>query len=257
MLAIGVAALVAPPASADGSTAYLDTTAAAETPFVVWSFGPGAGAAMKVNATDPATVTSAALLFATVSGTPSPIATGSSVQLWSEAVDGRMGELIGTLSYVSSSGQLAEYAGSVDVAAGTFWVKAVNTGDVNAMLAYAKSPESTGTWQLVYGFVANSLTVGGDDMYFDNDSGRMLLSLSGASAALGVGAAPPPDQVQQVGIPRSGSCADVDDSLLAYGTNVTGGWTASWAGWANDGVGGAICTRTLHYSDPSGGWTVR
>ena len=257
VLTVGLVALSAPPASADGSTVYLDTTAAAASPYSVWSFGPGQGAAMKVNATSSATVTAAALLFATISGNPSPIATGSSVELWSEAGNGKMGELIGTLSYVSSTGQLAEYAGSVDVEAGTFWVKAINAGDVGAMLAFAQSPQETGTWQLVYGVVANAQTSGGDDSYFNNDSGRMLLSLASVSTARSVGAAPPPDQVQQVGIPRSGSCADVDDSLLAYGTNLTGGWTASWAGWANDGRGGAVCTRTLHYSDPSSGWTVQ
>ena len=66
-----------------------------------------------------------------------------------------------------------------------------------------------------------------------------------------------PDEVlQHVGRPKSGSCADVDDSKLNLGGVSSGGWTPSWAQWANNGAGGEICGRTLYYA-PSGRWAVR
>lgn len=66
----------------------------------------------------------------------------------------------------------------------------------------------------------------------------------------------PADVLQQVGLPKSGSCADVNDSKLNWAAVNSGGWTPSWAQWANDGSGGAICGRTLFY-EPSGRWAVR
>ena len=69
-------------------------------------------------------------------------------------------------------------------------------------------------------------------------------------------AASPPDVLQHVGLPKSGSCADVDDSKLNWAGVNSGGWTPSWAQWANDGAGGEICGRTLYYA-PSGRWAVR
>jgi hypothetical protein len=63
----------------------------------------------------------------------------------------------------------------------------------------------------------------------------------------------PADVLQHVGLPKSGSCADVDDSKLNWAGVKSGGWTASWAQWANNGSGGAICGRTLRYA-PSGRW---
>lgn len=66
----------------------------------------------------------------------------------------------------------------------------------------------------------------------------------------------PPDVLQHVGLPASGSCADVDDSKLNWAGVSGGGWTPSWAQWVNNGSGGAICGRTLYYA-PSGRWAVR
>ena len=66
----------------------------------------------------------------------------------------------------------------------------------------------------------------------------------------------PPDVLQHVGLPKSGSCADVDDSMLNWAGVNSGGWTPSWAQWINEGSGGAICGRTLYYA-PSGRWAVR
>jgi plastocyanin len=67
----------------------------------------------------------------------------------------------------------------------------------------------------------------------------------------------PADSLQQVPVPISGSCADVQDSGFGYGAAVSGGWSPSWSWWRDGGLGGAVCTRTLHYSTSIGAWTVR
>ena len=56
---------------------------------------------------------------------------------------------------------------------------------------------------------------------------------------------PPTSHMQAVGLPVSGWCSDVDDADLAWGTGLTGGWTPSWGGWLNDGLGGVACSRSL------------
>ncbi|MFN8172362.1 MAG: hypothetical protein U0R65_10895 [Candidatus Nanopelagicales bacterium] len=63
---------------------------------------------------------------------------------------------------------------------------------------------------------------------------------------------PIPDVIQQVGAP-AGGCTAVDDAALNWGGVKSGGWTSSWAEWADGGTGGSVCTRTLHYDN---GWTV-
>ncbi len=60
--------------------------------------------------------------------------------------------------------------------------------------------------------------------------------------------------LQQLPMPPSGSCAMDDDTAYGYGTAVRGGWTPSWAVWANGGTGGPVCGRTLVYL--AQGWTV-
>ena len=67
----------------------------------------------------------------------------------------------------------------------------------------------------------------------------------------------PPDVLQHVGLPKSGSCADVDDSKLNWAGVSTGSWTQSWAQWVNNGSGGAICGRTLYFHPSSGRWAIR
>ena len=67
---------------------------------------------------------------------------------------------------------------------------------------------------------------------------------------------PPPDVMQQVGAPSTGTCATFSDSTLDWAGVPSGGWGTSWAQWINDGLGGAVCTRTLYWQ-PSGRWSVR
>lgn len=59
---------------------------------------------------------------------------------------------------------------------------------------------------------------------------------------------PPPlrhDYIQQVGVPASGTCADVDPSAGHYPGFPFGGWSRSWAQWINEGRGGLVCHREL------------
>ena len=63
-------------------------------------------------------------------------------------------------------------------------------------------------------------------------------------------AAAPPDVRPQGGAPTDGDCLSVEDASLDIGGASAGGWGRSWAEWANDGKGGPVCSRTLHY-DPS------
>jgi hypothetical protein len=53
---------------------------------------------------------------------------------------------------------------------------------------------------------------------------------------------------QALGMPASGSCADItadQNVLTAYGTGVTGGWVKGWEPWVNAGAGGWGCRRVL------------
>lgn len=75
-------------------------------------------------------------------------------------------------------------------------------------------------------------------------------------AVPGDGSQNPSDLLQQTGVPASGSCADVTDTAFRYGTSVSGGWGKSWANWINPGIGGAVCTRTLRYSNSLSAWVV-
>ena len=63
----------------------------------------------------------------------------------------------------------------------------------------------------------------------------------------------PRDVLQQVG-GLDGGCETVDDSALNWAGVHSGGWHESWAQWANGGLGGAVCSRTLTYV--AGGWRV-
>jgi hypothetical protein len=53
------------------------------------------------------------------------------------------------------------------------------------------------------------------------------------------------DEFQQVGVPASGDCVDVDPITGHYPGYPIGGWSKSWAQWINDGTGGPVCTREV------------
>lgn len=66
----------------------------------------------------------------------------------------------------------------------------------------------------------------------------------------------PPSHVQGVGLPASGSCDEVDDADLGWGTGLAGGWAPSWGAWLNDGAGGPACIRTLAYDLGRNRWGI-
>ena len=57
----------------------------------------------------------------------------------------------------------------------------------------------------------------------------------------------PPDILQGVGV-KDGLCVGVDQPALNWGGSSNGGWGRSWAQWANGGLGGFVCQRTLRYN---------
>ena len=69
------------------------------------------------------------------------------------------------------------------------------------------------------------------------------------------GSTGPPNVLQQVGVPASRSCADVNDADARF-LGYTGGWSLSWARWPNDDTGGWVCTRTLSYDQSTRTWNV-
>lgn len=62
--------------------------------------------------------------------------------------------------------------------------------------------------------------------------------------------------LQQFGKPSSSTCDATAPESLNWSGVASGGWGESWAEWMNGGNGGAVCTRTLVYSNALGGWTV-
>ena len=59
---------------------------------------------------------------------------------------------------------------------------------------------------------------------------------------------------QSLPLASDGTCANLHDGHVAYGSGVSGGWGTSWAQWANAGTGGPVCVRTLIYAD--GRWVI-
>jgi hypothetical protein len=66
----------------------------------------------------------------------------------------------------------------------------------------------------------------------------------------------PAPVLQQFGKPTTGTCAEGASESLNWAGASSGGWGDSWAEWMNDGRGGAVCTRTLVYSNAQAKWIV-
>jgi hypothetical protein len=81
--------------------------------------------------------------------------------------------------------------------------------------------------------------------------GDPMFSVSGGTIG-----SPPPEVLQQVGLPVAGTCDAVTDVSLNWGGVPSGGWTKSWSYWALATTGGQVCTRTLHFSVPLGKYVL-
>jgi hypothetical protein len=66
----------------------------------------------------------------------------------------------------------------------------------------------------------------------------------------------PPPVLQQFGKPTTDTCDAAATEMLNIGGAESGGWSESWAEWMNGGLGGAVCTRMLVYSNALGHWVV-
>ena len=64
--------------------------------------------------------------------------------------------------------------------------------------------------------------------------------------------------LQQVSMPASGNCADVDaPTSLNWGGVASGGWAKVWGQWANSGKGEFVCGRTLVYNNSTRSYRVQ
>lgn len=66
----------------------------------------------------------------------------------------------------------------------------------------------------------------------------------------------PTPHIQQFGMPADSTCDEASPEGLNWSGVPDGGWGQSWAAWMNGGLGGAVCTRTLVYSNAHGRWVV-
>lgn len=149
------------------------------------------------------------------------------------------------------------------------WGTTSMTGSVGDTFVVTNSGSSTSNCLLsqtnaILGGVTTPLTPGSSITVTMSLAGTTVLSIgTGGSNFVNVNvtvsAAPTPPaepataavwHLQQVPLPASGSCIDVQDSALAWGTDVTGGWTRAWGDWANAWV----CSRAL--TDAGGTWHV-
>lgn len=76
---------------------------------------------------------------------------------------------------------------------------------------------------------------------------------SSNSSSTSAGNSGPASVLQQFAKPTTGTCDAAQPTGLNWSGVASGGWSESWAQWANGGRGGSVCTRTLGYSS---GWAV-
>ena len=67
----------------------------------------------------------------------------------------------------------------------------------------------------------------------------------------------PAPHIQQFGKPATGTCDEAQPEGLNWGGASSGGWSESWAQWANEGQGGPVCTRILAYNNSTATWQVQ
>lgn len=93
------------------------------------------------------------------------------------------------------------------------------------------------------------------DLYDSTGGGIVLDSIVATISNSAESSVAPDPVLQQFGRPTSGTCATAAPESLNWSGVPSGGWGESWAQWMNSGKGGAVCSRTLIYSDNLGSWT--
>jgi hypothetical protein len=88
--------------------------------------------------------------------------------------------------------------------------------------------------------------------------GSFILDIggSGGGSSSNSSSTGPAPIFQQFGRPSAGTCNDAASPSLNWAGVPSRGWSESWAQWVNNGRGGAVCTRTLVYSNALGSWTT-
>jgi len=66
----------------------------------------------------------------------------------------------------------------------------------------------------------------------------------------------PQPVLQQFGLIDGASCEATASPALNWAGVDSGRWGQSWAQWMNEGLGGAVCTRMLVYSNAQGRWIL-
>lgn len=123
---------------------------------------------------------------------------------------------------------------------------------------------SGGKWSIdgyAQGGVGQPLPIGSYQLYFRiyDDFNNVTLFDGSFNVVVAAGRAPesiPDPVIQQFGSPVESSCDSVAPEKLNWSGVSGGGWSRSWAHWMNDGMGGAVCTRTLSYSPALSRWVI-
>lgn len=133
----------------------------------------------------------------------------------------------------------------------TGWV--INSVNFSGVSSHYEALTMGPTWVVTAGSASA-------DIYTKSGAGRVttLASLTagggGSSSSSSAAGSGPAAVVQQFARPTSGTCDAAQPVGLNWSGVASGGWSESWAEWANSGTGGAVCTRTLSYS--SGAWRI-
>jgi len=234
-----------PAHSAMASTTYLGPWS--NTPVGAATMTEGAYIAWQFTVTSTATIT-----FGTGNVRDSPAATpASEIAIYpSTGAGGGSWTPLGILSQqswsstASPSNFLVNYTGSITLTPGTYYA---SQRYVSAFSGQAPGGDGalSSPWQW-------GPTPGNYAYYFTVDSGVSWTLFSiGYSSAITLSDGPPETAagsasiLQQVPVPATGSCSDVQDAALSWSTGLTGGWGRSWAEWNQ----GPVCTRNLAYSN--------
>ena len=100
-----------------------------------------------------------------------------------------------------------------------------------------------------------SLTAGSYTFaYWENNLSTAVASIanvsiggSSNSSSTSAGNSGPASVLQQFAKPTTGTCDAAQPTGLNWSGVASGGWSESWAQWANGGRGGSVCTRSLEY----------
>ena len=220
----------------------------------------------KLTVTNYATITTAQAL---VGNDPST----KPVQLVFRANDGTVGTanwtVIGTMTLASSAAVgvdfRANFTGAITVSPGTYWVSlqaasAAATAGQGLCLHTAAATQSP--WSVAYSASPNRYATANNGATYTpvTDAPGVLiplLTLSGNENPAPSASGPtPPPVLQQIPMPTTGTCAEVNRPDLNWAEVASTGWGSSWAQWVNDGAGGPVCTRTLVYHSSRGRWVI-